>query len=112
MPSRIEIGSETLWLASDGARIAVTANPLKGRIVLQARITAADMLRLVDGTSTLEFLLREERLVILADAAGMLLLSEATAIFLDAALPKRNFAQLYERYRDWVNIAPGEQADQ
>jgi hypothetical protein len=101
-PGRFSVDAEEIALVSTGEHIEITRAARRMTAEMHARISAADVVRLIDGTAMLETLLSDERLEIVASGDVLLFLAEALAIFLDGALSSRSLSDLFERYREWV----------
>jgi hypothetical protein len=100
-PGRYRVGAEQFTVQVRGDRVFVR----KGR-ARTARIdvetSALDILRLMDGTSTMVELLGNDLLRIRADADSLLDLSSAVRAFFDAAVGCPPLHQVFEDYRTWV----------
>lgn len=103
VPGRLVVDSERLLVTSDSVTIQIASDESESRVAIEVKVAAADVVRMIDGTSMMETLLANDRLFIRGDEGTLLKIAEAVSIFLDGTLKRRAFAALFERYRTWVD---------
>jgi hypothetical protein len=101
-PGVYQVDAEKFSVTVIDGRVAVAAGWPAAPARVRVDATAEAALRLVDGTSTLEELLRREEVAIWGDSDAILNLSAAVRTFARAAVDSRSLQRHFERYRSWV----------
>jgi hypothetical protein len=105
LPGVYRAGDETFAVFVRDDAIAVGAE-LPAAAVLELAIEPPDVIRLLDGTATMEMLLAEDRLRIRAGADALLDLARLVSTTLRGALRLRALQDLFDEYRVWVRASP------
>lgn len=100
---RYQVSGErfTLRAAADGS-LAVEEGWDAPGTLLEAEVTADAIVRLVDGTTTVERLLADETLVLKGPADAMLALAAALRAFVEGAALSHRQQRWFEEYRKTV----------
>ncbi len=104
-PALCRIGPDAFAIVADAARIITRARPPAGGAI-EIAVTPREIVRLVDGTTTLERSLVAGTVAVRANAEALLTLAGAARVFADVAAHSVALQRHFEAYRAWVEGTP------
>lgn len=100
-PSLLHVGGEQIGLSADADVVRLRTTPPPAWR-LEASLDAPSVVRLVDGTATIEGLMERGQLHIRGHPDALLAFLTATRVFSAAATRSSALQRLFERYREAV----------